>query len=521
MPLTLRRTCPIAFVLGALAACGFAPLELWPLTIACLIALIAMLERAGSTWRAAAIGWCFGVGHFCIGLNWIATAFTYQAAMPAWLGWLAVVLLSLYLAVFVAFSASCAYWLARLASPTPRAFVALFGAVWIIGELLRATLFTGFAWNPLAAIWVPLRIVPVMTLPTIGTYGLSGLTILIAGGLLHGAGFLRRAFGNATPAQRGNRAILLGAIALAVAIGCASIFIPIGMAPLAAANGPRIRVVQPNINQAEKWAPDAEINNFRRLVHLSGTPGPEPRLILWPEVAIPWFLEDDPDARTALAHVLGPRDLMLTGGEAVRYDAQGTMIAATNSLFGIDARGRLLGRYDKSHLVPYGEYLPMRPLLSRIGLSRLAPGDMDFDSGRGPADIKLPGIGLVGGQICYEIIFSGHVIDAAHRPRFLFNPSNDAWFGAWGPPQHLAQARLRAIEEAMPILRSTPTGISAVIDAQGRLLASLPWRLAGAIDARLPAVGPPTLFSRYGNLLPLAFALFLVAIGFASRLRRR
>ena len=212
---------------------------------------------------------------------------------------------------------------------------------------------------------------------------------------------------------------------------------------------------------------------------------------------------------------------MLTGGEAVRLDRAGNMVAATNSLYGIDATGRLLGRYDKSHLVPYGEYLPMRPLLSRIGLSRLAPGDMDFDSGPGPRGLTLPGIGLVGGQICYEIIFSGHVIDEAHRPRFLFNPSNDAWFGRWGPPQHLAQARLRAIEEAMPIVRSTPTGISAVIDAQGRLLAALPWHAAGAIDTRLPPLGEPTLFTRYGNLLPLALAAILVAAGFASRLHRR
>jgi apolipoprotein N-acyltransferase len=142
---------------------------------------------------------------------------------------------------------------------------------------------------------------------------------------------------------------------------------------------------------------------------------------------------------------------------------------------------------------------------------------MDFSVGPGPRDLTLPGIGPVGVQICYEIIFSGHVVDRAHRPIVLVNPSNDAWFGRWGPPQHLAQARLRAIEEGIPVVRSTPTGISAVIDRDGRLLASLPWRRPGAIEMPLPPVGEPTLFALWGNILPLFFALLLLIAGLASR----
>jgi apolipoprotein N-acyltransferase len=181
----------------------------------------------------------------------------------------------------------------------------------------------------------------------------------------------------------------------------------------------------------------------------------------------------------------------------------------------------LLARYDKAHLVPYGEYLPMRPILSAIGLSRLAPGDIDFWFGPGPRTMVLPGFGKAGIQICYEMIFSGQVIDRDHRPDFLFNPSNDAWFGPWGPPQHLAQARLRAAEEAMPIIRSTSNGISAVIDANGRLLDTIPWHKAGVIDTNLPATQPPTLFSHFGNLLPMLFALLLAATGFAIRRKAR
>jgi apolipoprotein N-acyltransferase len=281
--------------------------------------------------------------------------------------------------------------------------------------------------------------------------------------------------------------------------------------------GKLVRIVQPNIGQDEKYDAASEFNHFARLASLSGTPGPVPRLLLWPEAATLDYLEEQPEARARLADLLGPLDLILTGGDALVYGKGGRLIAAHNSLFIVDPQARILGRYDKAHLVPYGEYLPMRPLLSAIGLARLVPGDIDFLPGPGPRSFALPGFGKVGVQICYEMIFSGAVVDRQDRPDFVFNPSNDAWFGRWGPPQHLAQARLRAIEEAMPVVRSTPTGISAVIDADGRLRAALPWRKQGMLQMVLPQAGAPTLFARAGNLPPFAFALFLTLIGIAVR----
>ena len=187
------------------------------------------------------------------------------------------------------------------------------------------------------------------------------------------------------------------------------------------------------------------------------------------------------------------------------------LAGANNSVWIVTPQATLLGRYDKAHLVPYGEYLPMRPILSRLGLSRLAPGDIDFWPGPGARTLNLGRFGRAGLQICYEIIFSGQVVDQANRPDFIFNPSNDAWFGAWGPPQHLAQARLRAVEEGLPVLRATPTGISAIIAPDGRILHALPMHHAGRIDARVPLAFAPTLFARFGNILPLAFAIFLIA----------
>jgi apolipoprotein N-acyltransferase len=234
-----------------------------------------------------------------------------------------------------------------------------------------------------------------------------------------------------------------------------------------------------------------------------------------------YFAGDPRWVRGNIAATLGPKDMALIGGNALFFDSAGKLSGAGNSVWPIDPSGTLGKRYDKAHLVPYGEYLPMRTLLAPLGLARLVMGDVDYVPGPGPAAIPVAGFGNVGVTICYEIIFSGSIVDRAHRPDLLFNPSNDAWFGKWGPPQHLAQARMRAIEEGLPILRATPTGISAVIDAKGQLLGTIPLGQQGAIQVPLPAPLPPTLFARLGNWLALGLALLFVASAVALRRRNR
>jgi apolipoprotein N-acyltransferase len=209
----------------------------------------------------------------------------------------------------------------------------------------------------------------------------------------------------------------------------------------------------------------------------------------------------------------------MTNAPRLFFDADGSIVAAANSVLAIGPDAQIRGRYDKAHLVPYGEYLPMPWLLKPLGLARLVPGDMDFSPGPGPRALDWPGFGPVGVQVCYEIVFSGQVVDRAHRPRLLFNPSNDAWFGSWGPPQHRAQARLRAIEEGLPIVRATPTGISAIIAADGALLASVPHETAGAIERPVPPPLPPTLFARVGNAMAAIVAALLFATAVAIRRR--
>jgi len=504
-----------SLALGAAAATGFAPLQLWPLTLLCFAGWIALVRRAPNRHAVLWQGWLFGVGHFTINNNWIQHAFTYQDKMPAQLGYLAVVLLALYLAVYPMLAAALAWRVAGQDRAPDSAYVLAFGASWIATEWLRATLFTGYAWDPLGVIWVPAAPVAQIARLT-GTYALSGLTIVLAGALWL---FARRAW-------KPGAAIVV--VAVLLSLGAIDRAPP---APPASATAPRLRVVQPNIGQDQRGDDDGELMHDALAVR-SGIPGAAPRLLLWPEGVIREYIEDgyplyyygqiDPYyARLRLARLLGPHDLLLAGGTALHFDAQGQLETAGNAVFAVGPDAEIHGRYDKAHLVPYGEYLPMRPLLSAIGVSRLVPGDVDFQPGPGPQTMDFPGFGAIGFQVCYEIIFSGEVVNRAHRPRLLFNPSNDAWFGEWGPPQHLAQARMRAIEEGLPIVRATPTGISAVIDADGRLLATIAQHRAGAIELPIPPAHAPTLFARLGNWMAAIVALLLAACAIAIARRAR
>ena len=499
----------LAFAAGLASALAFEPVGTWPLMAFALAVLLWLVQRAPTLRSALALGWWFGFGQFVLGLNWIATAFTYQAAMPAWLGWIAVVLLSLYLAIYPAAAAGLAW---RWGRGQALVLVLILAAAWIVTEYLRATLFTGFAWNPVGVALLPSGLA--WSARWLGTYGLSGLAVLLAGTLLLA---LRQ--------ETGKFAALLGSI-LALA-GAAWVFSP----RAAEGAGPAARIVQPNIGQEQKWSPQFAARNMARLAALSRSGANPPRLVIWPEAAVTEMLLDERRLPQYQLDVLVTRRqvqrsvpagaLLLTGGVTVQSSDGIRPSGATNSVFAIGPSARILARYDKAHLVPYGEYLPMRPILSALGLSRLAPGDLDFASGPGPRTLGVPGVGPVGFQLCYEIIFSGEVVDPDRRPAFIFNPSNDAWFGAWGPPQHLAQARLRALEEGLPVVRATPTGISAIVDSQGRLLHSIPLGRMGVIDARLPLPAAPTLFARFGNLLPFAFALVLVAAAIAVRRKAR
>ncbi len=530
----------LALLAGTLAACGFQPLALWPLTLIGTAALLELVARASSTRKAFVLGWFFGVGHFSLGNNWIATAFTYQANMPAWLGGIAVVLLALYLAIFPALGCALArFAFTRLQARSrpcapgelalePAAFSAqllLLGAAWIVSEWTRAWLFTGFAWNPLGvALLGPFDSEGLAVLtPWIGTYGLSGVLVLLAG--LPGLA-LRLARGRA-PKRPGFLAwsALAGTLAIFVALALL-MWLP---SPFTHKERGTIRytLIQPDIRQQFIDDPRQFEASFVKMAMLSlpEVPGRK-RMVFWPESGLGDYLRDgypdyvyrmytyagDPElARERIGRVIGPYSRLMTGAvDLVMKD--GDDVAARNTVTVLDGFGDILASYAKAHLVPYGEYLPLRNVLGPLGLSRLVPGSLDFWPGPGPRTLDLGAYGKAGVQICYEIVFSGDVVDPRNRPDYIFNPSNDGWFGAWGPPQHLAQARLRALEEGLPILRSTTTGISAVIDADGLVRRFVPRHQAGRLDGFIPPPHAPTLFARYGNALPLGLAALLLGL---------
>jgi apolipoprotein N-acyltransferase len=294
--------------------------------------------------------------------------------------------------------------------------------------------------------------------------------------------------------------------------------------------------VQPFIPQSEINDPAKFEEQFARLTRLSAAGKKESRIVLWPESGVPDYLEEgyperyyiqmtaggDPLlARRRIGQVIGPRSTLLTGvvnlNIGIMPSGRRGAVSARNSVMAIDGTGAIRAGYDKAHLVPYGEYLPMRPLLEPLGLSRLVAGSIDYLPGPGPRTLDLGIHGKAGVMICYEIVFSGAVAEDANRPDYIFNPSNDGWFGSWGPPQHLAQARMRAIEEGLPVLRSTTTGISAVIGPEGTVRGHIGMGKAAALEGRVPEAAPPTLFACFGHALTLGWAALLIAFGLAQR----
>ncbi len=505
----LARPYIAALLLGALAATGFQPLHLWPVGLAAMAAFVWVSYRQESAKAAFLVGWLFGVAHFTLTNNWIATAFTYQAEMPAELGWLAVPLLSLYLAVWPALATFAAWKFSRKRGFP--AFALAFGAAWIAAEWLRSWVFTGYIWGPFSMMLLGSWDRPgaAAALPFTGTYALSGIAVVIAG-LIGWALAVRRW-------------IVGGVLTAAVAF---AMLLPVG----AGEDGTLpVTLVQPDLQQEDLDNPRLYEAQFQRIAALSTPREPGARrLVLWPESAVPDYLREGyplryyirttagADARFAryrIAQAIGEGSLLLTGAQDLligEVDGRERAVGAYNVVTPIDAQGNLGPRYAKAHLVPYGEYLPMRNILEPLGLSRLVAGSIDFAPGPGPRTHDFGPHGKAGIQICYEIIFSGEVVDPELRPDYIFNPSNDGWFGVWGPPQHLAQARLRAIEEGLPVLRSTTTGISAIIDARGVVREHIGRNKADRIDTLVPPPHPPTLFSKLGHWLTLMWGIALL-----------
>ncbi len=500
-----------AAALGAAAAAALPPVYALPLLVPAFVGLTWLVEEAPGWRRAFVDGWWFGFGLSLAGLYWIFNSFIVDAPRYGWMAPFAVAGVSAVMALYPAATAA----LSRLAFSRREiggaGRVLVLAAFWTAMEWARGWLLTGFSWNLIGSVWT-VSDTMIQLAAVAGVYGLSLLTVAAAAMpavLADGAADIR----NRLP-------VIAAAVALVVVWGS-------GAARLATAGdqtvaGVRLRLVQPNIPQDLKWRPELRAGHVNRQLQMSKAPpaaGPLPTHVIWAETAVPYVLADNPSLVSALAAAAPPGGVIIVG--APRTTAAGVAPRRIwNSLFAIDGGGRIAAIYDKVHLVPFGEYVPLRGILD---IDKLTGGRFDFSPGPGRRTLQLAGLPPVSPLICYEVIFPGRVADAARRPGWLLNLTNDAWFGrSSGPYQHFAAARLRAVEEGLPLVRVANTGISGVVDAYGRIRKSLGLGRAGVVDGALPVALAPTPYARFGDAIAAVILVVAFTGGFLiPPIRRR
>jgi apolipoprotein N-acyltransferase len=528
-----RRLHAAAWALGVVSVLAFAPFHLWPIlfvTLPAWLVLAAIGElrpappnrfarwRRSAIGRAGEVGWWFGFGYFMAGLFWVGEAFLVEPDVFGWLLPFAVTGLPAGLALFFGAAMAAA---AAFAQHSVARVVAL-AVTLSVAEWLRGHILTGFPWNILGyALTQPLPLM--QSAAVVGIYGLTLIAVLVFA--LPAALYLER-----DPTSVGlSRYVWLVPAVLPLAVmwayGAARLSPVAAVAPTSVV----VRVVQPSVLQREKWRPEMQRRIFDDHLELSrqradGTyDGAEGiALIVWPEAAMPFFPLNSEIAMADIGRMLPATTTLLSG--AMRADpppAPEARRLVFNSLmaFGAGHRASVLGIYDKIHLVPFGEYLPMSWILEHIGLENLSRHRGGFATGVVPRPLMdVPRIGRIGPLICYEALFPTAIVQTAERPRLLVNVTNDGWFGnTTGPRQHLHQTRVRAVEEGLPIVRSANNGISAMIDSYGRITGRLDLNVRGSFDAGLPDALSPPLYARLGDSLFLALAMAATAIAFILR----
>lgn len=488
--------------LGALAALALPPIHLIPVLLITLPGLVWIWDGSRGAWARFGAGWWWGFGFYSAGFYWIANALLIDPLRFGWMIPFATLGLGGLMAVFL----GLATWAAGLAGARGPGRILLLAAAWMVSEWLRTFVLTGFPWNPIGSVWDP--VLPMLQVGALaGIHGLSLLTVLV---------FALPA----AVADTGSWRMRTGALAVAAALPLAASgwgAARLATHPTEMLPGLRLRLVQPDTAQASKWRDDMRGRILADLVALSRGPGFNAITdVIWPETAAPFFLDLDAVHRAYAAEAAPPGGLLLTG--APRVTPPGTEpLRMWNSLMAIDSAGHVHGIYDKVHLVPFGEYVPLRRILP---LAKITHGGIDFSAGPGHRTLDLPNLPPVSPLICYEAIFPGAVVGRGQeRPQWLLNITNDGWFGrSAGPYQHLAAARMRAVEEGLPLARAANTGISAVFDGLGRTVASLPLGARGIVDSPLPrALEEATPYGRWGDSIPLALAVATALLGIAVR----
>jgi apolipoprotein N-acyltransferase len=514
----------IAFLAGACGALALAPVDVAPAMFVTLCVSVWLIDGAAaargagvlsfaraSVASAAADGWWLGFGYCLAGLWWLGAALLVEADQFAW----ALPLAVLGVPAGLAFFTSLGFALARLLwSPGSLRIFALAAGLGA-SEWLRGHVLTGFPWNDFG---MALASVPLIdqTASIIGLHGLDILAVIIFAA-------------PATLADGARRRVTLAIIVALILLGASLVYGTLRLARSESGfvDGVSLRLMQPNLPQDAKFKPENGAEILRRYLELTDraiAPGhsgvADVTHVIWPESAFPFVLSREPQAMARIASTLQGATLV-TGAARVEDEAGGRRKSKIfNAILAVQ-RGRIVAAYDKMHLVPFGEYLPLAGLLGPLGVTHLVPGV--WDAGTGPRRLRAPGLPLAAPLVCYEAIFPGETVEAdgPERPQWLLNVTNDGWFGATsGPYQHFAQARLRTIEEGLPLVRAANTGVSAIVDPYGRILERLPLGVEAVVDGRLPKPASPPPFALHPFLWTSTLWFFTIIFALAGRVRR-
>jgi apolipoprotein N-acyltransferase len=493
----------LVFALGMIAALGLPPLGLWPVLF---VAVPLLLIRFGfeTTWRGGfALGWQFGFGYFLVALHWIGFAFLVDATTYLWMMPFAVGGLAAGMALYWGLAGAVTVWLGQRRLPSFLVFPAALSTC----EYLRGHLLTGFPWAVPGLVGGEMGGVAQVAAVT----GMTGLTLLVLLWASAPVAFLSR-----NKVHIAVPSVILVSLPLVWLGGSWREM----RHPTQFVDNVLLRIVQPNISQSDKWRAQNAAGIFDQLVRMSTAPsasGKMPTHIIWPESALPFLVDESATARSQIAAMLRPDKTLITG--AIRRSVPDPEADYYTSVLVFDSTGKVTGTYDKWRLVPGGEFLPFAWLLEPLGFQRLVALPGSFAAGTGPKSLPVAHAGRAGMIVCYEVIFPNRLIDTTVRPDWIVNVTNDGWFGnSIGPHQHLAQARLRVIEQGLPLVRAANTGVSGVLDPVGRAIAITSLLRATGLDSRLPTRLAPTLYSRFGDsLLFLEIVLTLIAATWFAR----
>lgn len=469
----------LLYALGAMAALAMPPVFAFPLLVPSFCGLVLMLREARSWKQAALFGWLWGLGYFTVGLYWLCIALLTEPEKFAWLIPFTLIGLNGLFAIYTALAGVALYKLKPCGWRTPL----VLAAVWTVMELARGHLFTGFPWNLPGYAWAFSDAMS-QSVSVVGIYGLSFLTVLAAGAPLAGKRFALAAW--------------LGLCVMA-ALGAWRL----SEAPPSHVDGVRLRLVQANIAQHHRWNPRLQMQHVQKHLEMTHSSGFEDVThVIWPETSVPYALGREATLIRLLMEAAPPGGALIVG--SLRAEGEEESFRVWNTLSVIAPERGIVASYDKHHLVPFGEFMPLRALIPQGWFT--PAGAVDFSSGSGARNVSAPGLPPFSPLICYEVIFPGEAVaQEGGRPGFLLSITNDAWFGASsGPYQHFHMARFRAIEQGLPMVRVANTGISAVVDAYGRVEAELGLNEEGVLDAPLPrALAQGTTYGRVSSIVSL------------------